>query len=483
MINSVTTHPCNSTATLELSTADLVFDYYNSVLLFYDLGQASALASPPASAPQSIATEAVIRLERSLQEMLAHYPCAAGLVVFNDSSEQLEVRYPMATSKAQSHISSNGHKAGTDHATGPFSRDAHDKAVDHENSAGYGVPFHVAHANVSVADLGDVTIPQPALDVLYPRKPSAQLDSKGHPLPRFVMSFQITTFKCGGFTLGHTCSHAYADGYTSAAFLQNLCSIARGAGLANSLHPTVPSRRAVISAREPPSLTIPPRYIQARKRTEHPEGTKHLHSYGVATRFRFTMDALESLRASVPKPCSRNRALVALLWTAFARVSLNVHGLPGNHELDLRVPMNLRTRGLNEGYMGNALCHLNVVATLQELCENSLSYVVEKMKKALDSLDLMESAQSMVDYVELQLRGGRTPFVVGLGMTSLVGLPFYDTDCGWGAPTYLGRPSEQLSHMCIILDHPAAGAWNALVVFASPQEHACFQESIADYIS
>ncbi|MCO5548808.1 hypothetical protein L7F22_002270 [Adiantum nelumboides] len=478
LINSLKLQQPHSVASLELSPADLLFDYYNSVLLVYDGRQAAALVDATVPGPLPTTAEAadaepVKRLQQALEEMLVHYPCAGGLVVYNDTAGRLEVRYPIACRSNGTNGSSTAHHIST--------------YDDDESPAAntYGVPFHVAHANVSLADLGDMSMPQPSLDVLYPSKPPHCVDGKGHPLPRFVMAFQVTTFKCGGFTLGHTCSHAYADGFTCAAFLQNLCSIARGAGLANPLQ-SIPWRRAVIRAREPFSPIIPPRYIKSKKYTE-PEG-KQIH-YGISTRYKFSMDALEALRASVStpgvqsKPCSRNRALMALLWTAFARVSRVVHGLPGSHEMDLRVPMNMRTRGLPVGYMGNALCHLSVVATLEELCEKPVAFVVDKIKKTMDGLDVNECLQSTVDYVELQLRDGMTPFIVGLGMTSLVGLPFYDTDCGWGAPAYVGRPSKQLSNMCIILDHPAVRAWNVLVVFASVEEQACFQETIAKYIT
>ncbi|MCO5553584.1 hypothetical protein L7F22_007107 [Adiantum nelumboides] len=465
-------------STLELSTLDMLFDNYISVLLFYDVAasQAAACSAPPAAHVN--AAEPVRRLQRAVEEMLVHYPCAGGLLVYNEGDDRLEVKYAMPT-----HLYGSSTK-GSSYGNGNDKHLSHDAADLHETPP-YGVHFHVAHANVSLADLGDVSNPHPALDVLYPKKPIPQLDSKCHPLPRFVMAFQITMFKCGGFTLGHTCSHAYADGHTGAGILQNLCSIARGDGLANFLQP-ISSRRAVINAREPPSPTIPHTYIKAQKNVE-PDDVKRLR-YGTATRFRFTMDALEELRASALTPektkgCSRNQALVALLWTAFARVSLKVHGLPRNHDLNFWVPMNMRTRGLSMGYMGNALCELSVPATLEELSEKPLSYVVDKIVKTIESFDVVEGLQSLVDYLEVQFRDGLIPSIEGVGMPSLVALPFYDTDCGWGTPTYVARPSQQLCNRCIILDHPTAKAWNVLVVFASTQELACFQESIALYIS
>ncbi|MCO5548820.1 hypothetical protein L7F22_002282 [Adiantum nelumboides] len=186
----------------------MLFDKYISVLLFYDVAasQAAECSAPPATVD---AAKPVRRLQRAVEEMLAHYPCTAGLLIYNEGNDGLEVRYPMSApcqsiTKGSS-INGNGKQLSHD-------------AVTNETPP-YGVHFHVAQANVSLADLGVVSIPHSALDVLYPKKPIPHLDSKGHPLPRFVMAFQITTFKCGGFTLGHTCSHAYADGHTGVGIL------------------------------------------------------------------------------------------------------------------------------------------------------------------------------------------------------------------------------------------------------------------------
>ncbi|KAI5057661.1 hypothetical protein GOP47_0027676 [Adiantum capillus-veneris] len=462
-------------ATIQLSNLDMLFDYYNSVVLFYDVHHphSSLLQDQTPPQPQCTPSEPVARLHRAVEELLLHYPCAGGLLVLNDTSGRLEVQYLKyvgcdAADSEQPLISNN--------------------ASNHAGSPSFGVPFHVAHANVSLAELGDVSNPHPSLDLLFPSKPVEGDDSDERRLQRHVLAFQVTTFKCGGFTLASTCSNVYADGYTGARLLQNLCSLARGAGLASRPPDISQTRTLVLGAREPPTPTVHHPFIQARKPKEKPP-LKHLH-YGAAIRFAFDENVLERLRAHAAKDgnCmiySRNQALMALLSTAFGRVSVKVHALPKTHVMNLRFPINLRTRGipnLTIGYMGNAICQCAVSATLQELCESPLGKVADKFRSTMGSLDFHECVQSVVDYVELQLRDGLIPYTVGLSMTSLVGLPFYDTDCGWGNPMYVSRPSQQLSDRCIILDHPAARAWNVLVVFSSSEEHSCFKESIAEYI-
>eukprot|EP00250_Pteridium_aquilinum_P019441 c24433_g1_i1 orf=151-1704(+) len=459
---------------LELSNVDHLYDYYNSVCLFYDV-QSNELAGDDGGGGKDgngngngCDGPVVKRLQAALEELLVHYPAAAGQLCHSEPEGRLEIHYNSAPSTCHT-------------------------------SCGNGVQFVVAHANIALYELGDVSDPHPSLDLLYPSLLKQSQDSSGKHLPRPVMAIQVTTFTCGGFTLAHVCSHAFVDGNGGATFLQNLCSIARRRGLA--LPPdTLSSRREVMKPRMPPSPTMPHISVQAGRPGEAPG--KELLPYRDATRFAFSTAALEALRlrasnfdaSQAANLCSRYLALVALLWTARAKSlvasSTTLRRLPGGggQELPLRFPMNLRERGvprLTRGYIGNAILPCTMRATLQELCENPLPYVVGKIKSALVGLDMLECVQSQTDYIELQLRAGHVPCIDEyiLAMPSLVSLPFYDTDCGWGRPIYCGRPSRQLSGRFIILDHPAAGAWNVLAVFNSQEEHAFFQEEIAEYIS
>ncbi|KAH7284529.1 hypothetical protein KP509_34G058400 [Ceratopteris richardii] len=445
-------------ADLQLGPLDLMFDYHNSVILFYDarpsivsLGSNGRTSERGYELPE-------VRLRRALEQLLVHQPSAAGVLVQNESGDRVQIKYPVAP-----FVDGDGAKRA------PFV---------------YGVPFHVAHANIALADLGDVSIPDPSLDILYPPMPKQGVGDDGCVLPRFVMSFQVTTFTCGGFSIAHVCSHAYADGYTAAVFIQNLCSIARGEGLAVEVDRPVTSTTAVMGPREPPCPTLDHSFIKAWK----PAKIQGVHlQRATATRMVVSMEALKALRNSVGIPCSRNQVLLALLWRAHARVRRVVHGLPGDEEEVMAFPMNLRTRGIpgvGEGFVGNAVYLCPVRSTISQLLEMPLSSLVRKIRRAaVENLDIAACTQSLIDYVELQLREGLVPRNTSFTMPSLVSLPFYETDCGWGRPTYVGRPSQQIHNLSIVLDHPAANAWNVLTVFRSLEERACFEEVFRDYVS
>lgn len=439
-------------AVLELSNVDLLYQNYNSVALFYDaheLIQGNGYIQGP-----------VKSLQGALEELLIYYPAAAGRLQMSETEGRLEIEYKKSAASARTSIN-------------PL----------------YGVQFSAAHANIALCELGDVSIPHPSFDLLYPSIPKqSHADSSGKYLPRTVMAIQVTTFTCGGFSLAHTCSHAYMDGFGAATFLQNLCSIARGAGL--TLPPDTSNRREVMKPRVPPSPTLNHTYIESRE-----ADVKTPIVYGDATRFVFSRAALEALRLRASnfntgeaQPCSRYVALAALLWTARAKLTLAMQlGGGSTQELPLHFPINLREKAVvPKGYVGNALFQFTVRATLQELCESPLAYVVRKIKSALEGEDIRECAQSQIDYVELQLRAGLAPQMIphsSVIVPLLVNLPFYDTDCGWGRPIYFARPSRQICHVHIILDHPVAEAWNVLAVFNSQEERASFQEGIQEYIS
>lgn len=265
------------------------------------------------------------------------------------------------------------------------------------------------------------------------------------------------------------------DGYAAAVFLQNLCSIARGAGLL--VLPDHVSRRERMKPRAPPSPTFQHPYILKKG-----EGLQY---FGNTRMYAFSENALEKLRrrilSSTFSTCSRFHALAALLWTARAK-SLRGGRLPPSHELSLRVPVSVRERivpTITRGYMGNATYQAIVRATVQELIESPWPFHVHKIKSAIANVT-SESVQSQTDYIEVLGAGAHLDHSLLMPMPSLVSLPFYDTDCGWGCPMYCGVPSRQDSNRIVILD--GRGSWNVLVVFESKEERVLFQETIEEYI-
>ncbi|KAJ7563186.1 hypothetical protein O6H91_03G099600 [Diphasiastrum complanatum] len=155
------------------------------------------------------------------------------------------------------------------------------------NSA--GVLFAAAKADCSIQDLGDLAYPHPNFRkfLLKIEEAKALPDSP-------LMTLQVTSFRCGSFSLGVSICHALLDGYSAIHFLKNFASIARGQGL--QLHPN--PDRTIFKARSPPQPT-------------HDFSSDH-----------FTPATSKQAASSPPPPlrnslkCTRFEAVAAFLWQA-----------------------------------------------------------------------------------------------------------------------------------------------------------------------
>ncbi|KAI5075345.1 hypothetical protein GOP47_0009421 [Adiantum capillus-veneris] len=452
--------PSPSTAVLELSNLDHMLNFYCSVILFYSSEPHTQLHATRHGNnkvipfndthyihPRVHTTDVGLVVKCALQELLAHYPAAAGRLHLNTSQNRLEV-----------------------------------ECNDH------GVQFVSGHANILLSDLGDVTLAHPNIDLLFPTIVSHEEERPP------IVALQVTMFNCGGFALALTNNHAYLDGHSAAIFLHNLASIARGDGI--SISPDTISRRERMKPQSPPIPTFHHPLIMKKKddATYVDMTLLPTERYGTVTRISFCANALKRLRSDVLightyfKDCSRYQALIALLWKARARSLLQTQEIPNCIELPIRIPVNIRGRmmpTLTHGYVGNGILCTIVSASLQELCELPLYLIVLKIQRALFAFT-PEFVQSMLDHLEC----GEVPLEFCpdpsfFGMSSLVNLPFYDTNFGWGSPIYCGLPSRQMNNRLYILDGggQAHQGWNAMVVLESNMERQIFFETLADYVT
>ncbi|KAI5078660.1 hypothetical protein GOP47_0006331 [Adiantum capillus-veneris] len=448
--------PSPSTAVLELSNLDHMLNFYCSVILFYSTSikphthgnnKVIPFNDTHYIHPRVHTKDVVLMVKCALQELLTHYPAAAGRLSLNTSQNRLEV-------------------------------ECNDQ----------GVQFVSGHADIPLSDLGDVSLPHPSIDLLIPN-----IVSREEERPPIV-ALQVTMFNCGGFALALTNNHVYLDGHSAAIFLHNLASIARGNGI--SIAPDTISRRERMKPQSPPIPTFDHPLVMKKKDAATYVDMKLLpvERCGTATRISFSANALMKLRSDVLightyfKDCSRYQALIALLWKGRARSLLQTQEIPNCIELPIRIPINLRGRimpSLTQGYVGNGIICIIVSASLQELCESPLYLIVLKIQGAL--LDATpEFVQSILDHLECgegPLESWPDPSF--FGMSSLVNLPFYDTDFGWGSPIYYQLPSRKMNNRLYILDGGAQAhqSWNAMVVLESNMEHQIFLETLANYVN
>ena len=141
-----------------------------------------------------------------------------------------------------------------------------------------GVLFVRATSGLMLKDLGNHSLPNPifryfvhwpvytkALLILHFsqfRQPLLIFSHFSHPEEKLISEFfffclmiwQVTRFRCGGFSIGIVTNHGVLDGRSAVEMLQNLASICRGEGLKPQC---VCNDRRCMRARNPPQIKYP----------------------------------------------------------------------------------------------------------------------------------------------------------------------------------------------------------------------------------
>ncbi|KAJ7515171.1 hypothetical protein O6H91_22G003100 [Diphasiastrum complanatum] len=333
-------------------------------------------------------------------------------------------------------------------------------------NVGGGIPFYEATAAAKLdewPDLRDCSIETE----LNPENVIIG-DFNYAPLARF----QATVFRCGGVALGLSGCHGVIDGKSATEFMKAWGEIHMREHV--SLQPYLD--RSVLSAREPPVVTIP---IPGDIASLHISGESIDHIPCVPSETEGTCSEIfcfqehnidELVREIEQGPYKYGRAtafeaLSALVWLCVTKA----RKLESNCETKYIFPVSVR-RGrwqplLPEGYFGNAVINSSAVSTSGELVRQHISYAARMIHDSVRLVDA-EFLRSMVDLLELELREGRLvgepnidPFngrdVI---VTTLVNFPTYDLNFGWGRPLHFSfsMPSDS-EGLVYILSAPQGG--------------------------
>uniref|UniRef100_A0A7N0V5L4 Uncharacterized protein n=1 Tax=Kalanchoe fedtschenkoi TaxID=63787 RepID=A0A7N0V5L4_KALFE len=95
--------------------------------------------------------------------------------------------------------------------------DSHKLVIDCSDSVGVG--FVVAKSECTLEEIGDLAYPHPAFEQLV------SLDLKRGD-DKLLLNFQVTIFKCGGFSMGITNDHITFDGVSFKIYLHSLAAFA-----------------------------------------------------------------------------------------------------------------------------------------------------------------------------------------------------------------------------------------------------------------
>ncbi|KAK4271205.1 hypothetical protein QN277_019930 [Acacia crassicarpa] len=293
-----------------------------------------------------------------------------------------------------------------------------------------GVIFIEADADITLQQFGDILQPPfPSFDELLYKVPGSE-GVINCPL----LIIQVTRLKCGGFIFAYRLNHTMSDGAGIVQFLNALAEIARGA-CEPSIAPVW--RRELLSARDPPRITCTHREYEQVPNNYDPIWTQQSITH---QSFFFGPKKLEAIRQLFSpynsQYVSRFEALTAFLW----RCRTKALQLEPNEVVRFFCINSIKGKSnpplLPLGYYGNSFVYPAAVTTAGKLCENSLGFALELVKKAKAEATT-EYIQSVADLMVIK---GRPCFIMPgswfVSDTSRLG--FRDVDFGWGKALYGG---------------------------------------------
>ncbi|CAK7325981.1 unnamed protein product [Dovyalis caffra] len=294
---------------------------------------------------------------------------------------------------------------------------------------GAGAGFVVASSECTLDEIGDLVYPNPAFAKLVVTSLDS-LEKNGKPL----CIIQVTSFKCGGFAMGTSTSHATFDGISFKAFLENLAALAGGKPLAV----TPCNDRELLAARSPPSVTFP-----------HPELVKLQGQELNAPVFDATQEALdfkifrlrsgnisdlkEKAKTNPNARISGFNVVTAHIWRCKA-LSHDTEDQDLDRVSTILYAVNIRPRlipPLPASYAGNAVLTAYASAKCRELQEGPISKLVEMVAEGSKRMT-DEYARSAIDWGEIYKGFPHGEFLV----SSWWKLGFDEVDYPWGCPTY-----------------------------------------------
>ncbi|OMO57984.1 Transferase [Corchorus olitorius] len=348
-----------------------------------------------------------------------------------------------------------------------------------------GAVVVAAHTEMALAELGDLTVPNPAWAPLIYRFPNEE-PYKVLDMPLVIA--QITLFSCGGFSLGLRLCHCICDGLGAMQFLGAWAATAKSGALVTNPEPCWD--REYFQPRNPPVVKYPhPEFMRID------EGSSLTMSlwkakpvqkcYKVSPQFQAQLKSIAQPDDMLP--CSTFDAMAAHVWRSWVK-ALDVK--PLDYELRLTFSVNSRPKlkkpPLKEGFYGNVVCLACAMSPVCDLINGRLSETARLVREARLGIS-EEYVRSTVDLIEVD-RPRRLEFGGKLTITQWTRFSIYEcADFGWGRPIYAGpidlTPTPQV---CVFLPEGGADSSGTMVVCICLPESAtnkfteflCLKDSI-----
>ncbi|KAJ7976403.1 spermidine hydroxycinnamoyl transferase-like [Quillaja saponaria] len=317
-----------------------------------------------------------------------------------------------------------------------------------------GADLFEAFCQTGLDELGDFE-PTQILQDLFPK---IDYGCPTQEIP--LLMVQLTSFPCGGLTVGVAISRAVVDGLSAMRFVNSWAKLSKGDKLDSSLLP-FHNRTLLQSSKQHTKLRFdhvefhpPPRWIgDSYSRTEQNVETSvavlKITKHQIEKLKKEAMNINTNNKAMAPKrPYSSFEVISGHLWRCLCKAFYVGNGYQPTR---LTILVNCRNRlkpPLPDGYFGNATFP-TVTHTCQfnDLIDKPFSYAVCKIREAIEKM-ADEYVRSALDFIATQkdMNLVRTSFHYPEGykdgnpnlfIVSWMNFPNNDSDFGWGNPIYM----------------------------------------------
>ncbi|CAH9098769.1 unnamed protein product [Cuscuta europaea] len=330
-----------------------------------------------------------------------------------------------------------------------------------------------AHSQMSLEDLGDLTVPNPDWKTLVYSFPNEE-QYKVIDMPLLIA--QVTRFNCGGLSLGLRICHCLCDGVGAMQFLNAWAATCREGG-SFILSPKPYWDREFFRARDPPKFEYPHaefwRIDDGSSLTRSLWEAKPLQKcYRVTREYQAVVKSLA--RPAGDSTTTTFDAMAAHVWRSWVQ-ALGV--TPLDYQLRLTFAVNARQKlknpPLREGFYGNALAVACATSTVAGLHNGPLTETTRLVREARLAVS-EEYLRSTIDYIEVD-RPRRLEFGGKLSITQWTRFSLYESaDFGWGRPIYAGpidlTPTPQV---CVFLPGGSGVPDGTMLVCICLPESAC----------
>ncbi|KAJ4723864.1 putative HXXXD-type acyl-transferase family protein [Melia azedarach] len=301
-----------------------------------------------------------------------------------------------------------------------------------------GVDFVEAYANVELRELN-----------LY--NPDESIEGKFMPAKNFgVISVQATELKCGGVVVACNFDHRIADLYSANLFLVSWTEIAQSKPI--SLPPCF--RRSLLNPKRRRSIDpiVDSMYMPISKLPPPPTELQQASDDHIISRIYYVtndkINEINSLASANGSKRTKFESFSAYLWKMVAECygpnneKVSKMGIAVDGRSRLSQGDNEKSKQMMRAYFGNVVSIPFGGEKINQLAENPLSWVAEKVHEFLETVVNEDHFVGLIDWVEMHRPEPALAKIYSNGsndgpaflVSSGKGLETSRVDFGWGKP-------------------------------------------------